>query len=101
MVGVRRRNDAGRAHRACEGFRRYCTASMAFYDQDEFEIRCEWGQRGIEVLAACSDVVIIVDVCSFSTSVDVAVSRGAMVFPYRWKDQTAMDYAKSVRAELI
>lgn len=70
------------------------------YDQQEFDIRCEWGEHGVAVLAPISDVVIIIDVLSFSTSVDVAVSQGAIVFPYRWRDDTARAYAESVGATL-
>jgi hypothetical protein len=70
------------------------------FDQQEFDIRCEWGAHGVAVLAPISDVVIIIDVLSFSTSVDVAVTQGAMVFPYRWRDDTARAYAVSVGATL-
>lgn len=41
----------------------------------------EWGPRAINVFAAWADVVVVVDVLSFSTAVDVAVSRGAAVLP--------------------
>lgn len=54
------------------------------FDQSEYDLRCEWGPAGLEVLAAISDAVIIVDVLRFSTAVDVAVSRGASVAPQRW-----------------
>src|SRR5438445_10762737 len=74
---------------------------MPFYDQCPFAIRCEWGQRRVEVLAGNSDVVIIVDVFSFSTAVDVAVARGATIFPYRWKDESAIEYANSLGADLV
>ncbi len=47
-----------------------------FFDQAEFNIRCEWGIEGVERLAPDCDVVIIVDVLSFSTSVDVATRQG-------------------------
>ncbi len=51
------------------------------YDQHEFDVRCEWGAQGLAGLAA-SDVVVIVDVLSFTTSVEIAVSRGVTVLPY-------------------
>ena len=70
------------------------------FDQQEFDIRCEWGAHGISVLAPISDVMIIIDVLSFSTSVDVAVTQGAIVFPSRWRDDTALAYAVSVGATL-
>jgi 2-phosphosulfolactate phosphatase len=73
--------------------------SMIF-DQQEFEIRCEWGEHGIALLAPISDVIVIIDVLSFSTTVEIAVAQGAMVFPYRWRDDTARAYANSVGATL-
>jgi 2-phosphosulfolactate phosphatase len=75
-------------------------APMAFYDQSGFSIRCEWGLRGLEALLPTSDVVIIVDVFTFSTAVDVAVARGAHVYPFRAQDETAAQFAKSVGAHL-
>jgi len=63
------------------------------FSQSDFDIRCEWGKQGVFVLAPVSDVVIIVDVLSFSTSVDIAVSQGAIVFPYPWRDDTTSPMA--------
>jgi 2-phosphosulfolactate phosphatase len=71
-----------------------------FFDQQEFDIRCEWGEHGVAVLAPISDAVIIVDVLSFSTSVDIAVHRGASVVPYLWRDDRAAEFAASIGAEL-
>jgi 2-phosphosulfolactate phosphatase len=70
------------------------------YDQSEFDIRCEWGEKGVARLAPISDAIIIVDVMSFTTCVEVAVSRGAVIFPYRFRDASTADYARSVGAEL-
>jgi 2-phosphosulfolactate phosphatase len=70
------------------------------YDQSEFEIRCEWGENGVAQLAPISDVVIIVDVLSFSTCVEIATSRSAIVFPYQWRDQSVHQFAASKDAEV-
>lgn len=51
---------------------------VSFYNQSTFDIRCEWGVKGVEQLAPISDVVIIVDILSFSTCVEIATSRGAI-----------------------
>ncbi|MBK8552429.1 MAG: 2-phosphosulfolactate phosphatase [Ignavibacteria bacterium] len=66
------------------------------YNQSEFDIRFEWGVRGVEELAPISDVVIIVDIFSFSTSVDIALNNGAIVFPFDPDNSTASEYSKSV-----
>jgi 2-phosphosulfolactate phosphatase len=71
-----------------------------FHDQQEFEVRCEWGVFGVNQLAFLSDAIIIVDVLSFSTCVDIAVGNGAVVYPYQWKDESAFSYAQSVDAIL-
>ncbi|MGH9211641.1 MAG: 2-phosphosulfolactate phosphatase [Acidimicrobiales bacterium] len=47
-----------------------------------------------------ADAVVVVDVLRFTTAVDAAVSRGAIVFPYRWKDDSAAEYAARVGAVL-
>ncbi len=73
---------------------------MGIFNQQEFDIRLEWGLKGVEMLAPISDVVIIVDVLSFSTCVDVAIGMGASVYPYRWKDGTAQHYANEIGAAL-
>ena len=63
------------------------------FDQSPFDVRFDWGERGLEALGSGSDTIVIVDVLSFSTAVDVAVSRGASVLPYRWGDDSAGEYA--------
>jgi 2-phosphosulfolactate phosphatase len=71
-----------------------------YFDQAEYDLRCEWGMQGLLALAPASDSVVIVDVLSFSTAVDIAVSNGACVFPYRWKDDSAARFAREKGALL-
>jgi 2-phosphosulfolactate phosphatase len=66
-----------------------------YTDQREFDIRCEWGLEGVARLAPICDAIVIVDVLSFSTSVDIAVAHGAVVYPCRWRDESAAAYARS------
>jgi len=67
-------------------------------DQHEFDIKCEWGLNGIEVLALYTDVFVIVDVLSFSSAVDVAVSRGAVIYPFNPNTDAIDAFAESVGA---
>ncbi|HST03555.1 MAG TPA: 2-phosphosulfolactate phosphatase [Chloroflexia bacterium] len=69
-----------------------------YYEQSEFDIRCEWGLNALTNLSPTCDVVVIVDVLSFSTCVDVAVGRGAIVYPFQWRDARAEEFARSVGA---
>ena len=69
-----------------------------FYDQTAYNVRCEWGAAGITHVAPGCDVVIIVDVLSFSTCVDVAVGRGAEVYPYVWGREALEEFAKKMGA---
>jgi 2-phosphosulfolactate phosphatase len=71
-----------------------------YFDQREFDVRCEWGESGVTVLAPISDVVVIVDVLSFSTCVDIAIAREATVFPYQWKDESAAQFAATINGQL-
>ena len=62
-------------------------------DQSAFRVRCDWGPMGLRNLAPSADVLVVVDVLSFTTSVDVALGRGAVVFPYRWHDGSEHEFA--------
>lgn len=72
---------------------------MAPFSQESWPCRCEWGPAAATALAP-ADVVIVVDVFSFTTCVDVAVSRGAAILPYAWNDPSAAEFARAQGAEL-
>ena len=46
-----------------------------YYDQKDYDIRCEWGAEGLSELLPGSRAIVIVDVLSFSTCVDIAVGK--------------------------
>ncbi|MFD7156357.1 2-phosphosulfolactate phosphatase [Kribbella sp. NPDC059898] len=68
------------------------------YAQDGFAAGFDWGPVGAEVVAG--DIVAVVDVLSFTTAVTVAVERGIDVYPYQWRDDTAVAYAEQYGATL-
>jgi 2-phosphosulfolactate phosphatase len=72
--------------------------SADWFEQRGFDLRFGWGPNGLRRLAPEAGVVVVVDVMSFSTAVDVALGRGATVLPYRWHDGTEEDYAEANNA---
>ncbi|MBW8728964.1 MAG: 2-phosphosulfolactate phosphatase [Inquilinus limosus] len=53
------------------------------------QVLAEWGMAGIDALRSQVAVLVLVDVLSFSTAVDVAVSRRAQVLPFPLGDDPA------------
>jgi 2-phosphosulfolactate phosphatase len=74
--------------------------TAGYWDQAGYDARFEWGEEGVRRLARSVDVVVIVDVLSFSTCIDVAVGQGASVLPIRWRDERAEAFARRHRAHL-
>jgi 2-phosphosulfolactate phosphatase len=63
---------------------------MTELEQAGFDARLEWGVQGAVMLAKVCPVVAVVDVLRFTTAVEVAVARGALVLPHRWPDRAAV-----------
>ncbi|TWB17292.1 2-phosphosulfolactate phosphatase [Nitrospirillum amazonense] len=65
-------------------------------------VHSEWGLAGVEALRERVAVLVIVDILSFSTAVDIATSRGAAILPFPYGDtdaaQAAADAANAVLA---
>lgn len=69
-----------------------------YFDQSEYDIRFEWGLSGVEAFAPVSDVVVIVDVLSFTTCVDIVVGRDGFVLPYLGKLNDLAAFAHTQKA---
>lgn len=61
----------------------------------------EWGFQGARRAAERNDIVVVIDVLSFSTTTTSAVRAGASVYPFPYKDyERAQEFANRVGAEL-
>jgi 2-phosphosulfolactate phosphatase len=70
----------------------------AWAGQAKYGVRFQWGPVAAPALS--EGVCVVVDVLRFTTAVEAAVSRGAAVYPYRWRDAAAPAFAESVQALL-
>ena len=61
----------------------------------------EWGLRGVETLRDRVAALVIVDVLSFSTAVDVAVARGASVIPSPLSDRAEAQVAAAAAGAVL
>jgi 2-phosphosulfolactate phosphatase len=73
---------------------------VTWFSQQHYGVRFEWGPVGAQQVTPSVAALVVVDVLSFTTSVDVAVTRGTAVFPFRWRDERAAAFARSLGAEL-
>lgn len=65
------------------------------------ETVCEWGPEGARKFDGHVGTIVVVDVLSFSTCIDVAVARGAVVIPFRFHDpKAATELATTLGAEV-
>jgi 2-phosphosulfolactate phosphatase len=63
-------------------------------------IRLEWGPAGAAAVAPGAEVLAVVDVLSFTTTLTVAVERGIRVLPFRWGAEEAELEARRYDATL-
>lgn len=68
------------------------------FGQRGYGVRLDWGPVGARTCGA--DVVVVVDVLSFSTAVTVAVERGTSVYPSPWSDDRGRAIAAQHEAAL-
>ncbi len=61
------------------------------FEQQGFLCRMDWGRRGARAAAERGDLLIVVDVLSFSTAVATAVHHGGIIYPCaQEEDQAAL-----------
>jgi 2-phosphosulfolactate phosphatase len=68
----------------------------AAHGQTAYARRLDWGLTGARALVADarpSDIAVVVDVLSFTTTLTVAVEHGIAVYPYPWASHDAPAYA--------
>ncbi|MDQ3786644.1 MAG: 2-phosphosulfolactate phosphatase [Actinomycetota bacterium] len=73
---------------------------VTVFEQDGYDLRVEWGLDGVRALGPHCAVLVIIDVLVFTTTVDVALGRGARVLPLAWHDERAAEAAKAAGATL-
>jgi 2-phosphosulfolactate phosphatase len=74
---------------------------VEIWGQHGHDVRLEWGAEGIEALSEGCAVLVIVDVLSFTTTVDLVVGRGGRVEPLRWSDERAVDGEGTLRPSSV
>jgi 2-phosphosulfolactate phosphatase len=73
-----------------------------FFVQSPYEIKLEWGIRGAREAAKREEILIIVDVLSFSSTVIAAMEKQAVVYPFPPPiNEKAKKYADQLGAELV
>jgi 2-phosphosulfolactate phosphatase len=70
------------------------------YTQGDYRVRFDWGPEGADAVGPGAAYVAVVDVLSFTTTLTVAVERGIRVLPYRWRDESAAEVARTHDATL-
>jgi 2-phosphosulfolactate phosphatase len=68
------------------------------HGQSQYQVRFDWGNQGADAVARDADVIVVVDVLSFSTTVELATTHGVDVLPCAPAD--AADLAKVTGAAL-
>jgi 2-phosphosulfolactate phosphatase len=69
------------------------------FSQSGHRVRLEWGRAGTRRAAERGDVIVVVDVVRFTSTVATALHRGVSVYPCAM-EENAEEYARKVGAEL-
>jgi 2-phosphosulfolactate phosphatase len=75
---------------------RYQKSGRAMINPDAVAALSEWGLNGMAALREQVAVLVVVDVLSFSTALDIALARGAVVYPCADDDPAASAHRAAV-----
>src|SRR5215510_10651969 len=70
------------------------------FTQDPYRCRLDWGRQGTRMAAERGDILVVVDVLSFSTATITAISNGGIIYPCSYHDEDPALYAQRLGAEL-
>jgi 2-phosphosulfolactate phosphatase len=74
----------------------------SFFDQSPYEVKLDWGIRGAREAAKRKEIMIIVDVLSFSSTVIAAMENQSVIYPFPPPvNEKARKYADQIGAELV
>lgn len=90
------------AHQRGHGSIDECETEMMTFlsSQSDYQKHFEWGPSGVAALARRETFIVLIDVLRFTTAVEAAVNRGAIVYPYEWNDASAGQFSNSLGAQL-
>lgn len=69
------------------------------FNQSPFQCRMDWGVRGVKEASDRGDIIVVVDVLSFSSAITNAVHSGVIIYPFP-RTGDINDYGKLVEAEV-
>ena len=70
------------------------------HGQAGYRVRLDWGLDGADAVGSGAAATVGVDVLSLTTILTVALDAGTVVYPYRWNDGTAEQFARENGAVL-
>ncbi|HET8605158.1 MAG TPA: 2-phosphosulfolactate phosphatase [Marmoricola sp.] len=70
------------------------------FGQHRFRVRMVWASAGAAVAVRRGDLAVVVDVLSFTTSLNVATDRGTEVYPFVFGSDAASQHARRLDANL-
>jgi 2-phosphosulfolactate phosphatase len=75
------------------------SGAAAWFSQSDYRVRLEWGRRGAKAAAERGDLLVVVDVLSFSSAAVTAIARGVTLYPVATQAE-ARETALRVRADV-